>query len=73
MICFAIFLSAALGLALPCDVSGVKESDLLWRIITGLPIVVGILMIIIFATCYSYDTPIKYIERGENDLAMRAI
>ena len=62
-----------MSLALPFDVSGVNESDLLWRVITGMPIVVGILIIIIFATCYNYDTPIKYIERGENDLAMKAI
>lgn len=57
----AFFTSTGLGLALPKDVKDVNASDLLWRIITGVPILIGALMLILFLTVYRYDTPIKYL------------
>ena len=60
----AFFTSTGLGLALPKDVKDVNSSDVLWRIITGFPILIGLLMFILFFVVYRCDTPYKYLEKG---------
>ena len=48
-----------------------KKNGLLWRFITGVPIIVGVFMFLLFLTCYRFDTPSKYIENGKDDLALK--
>ena len=68
-----IDVAALIGFGLPGNINDVRESDFRWRVLVGLPVVVGVLHIIAFVTCFWYDTPVKYLENGEKDQARVAL
>ncbi len=52
-----IVIAALIGLGLPHNIADVKENDLIWRVLLGFPVVIAILQLIAFLTCFRYDTP----------------
>lgn len=66
-------MAALIGFGLPHNIQDVSESNFVWRVLVGLPVVVGVLQILAFATCYRFDTPVKYLENGEKGSARRAL
>ena len=70
---FGIFVAALFGLGLPHNAQDVGRNDLIWRIMTGLPIAIGIIMILLFVTVYRYDTPYIYLKSDNREAARKAL
>ena len=70
---FGVSAAAIIGIGLPSNALKVKESDILWRIMTGVPCAVGLLMILLFITVYRRDTPAVYLKEGDRKSAREAL
>ena len=45
----------------------------MWRVLVGFPVVMAVLQVLGFLVCFRYDSPQKYIEKGDNLTAMKAL
>ena len=68
-----ILVAALIGLGLPGKLEDVTENDIMWRLLIGFPVIIAVLQSLAFLICFRYDTPQKYIERGQRDTAAKAL
>ena len=62
-----VFSLAAMAMAFPHHASYITEdgNNVLWRVIIGFQILLALIAFIVFFSCYNFDTPLKYVEKGE--------
>lgn len=65
--------AAIIGIGLPHNALDVERSDPVWRIMTGVPIAIGLIMILLFITVYRYDTPYIYLKGDIRESARKAL